>query len=116
MPTTKEVVPVTKSREEKTTEGIETISPVVIFSCSTYAPGNIPAAKKAKAITLKNLRGFTFIKINKRVFAILTPSLTGCNLDFDAPLRLGCYNKQIITYPAKLYQKNNQIIYKQCST
>jgi hypothetical protein len=50
----------------------------------------MPAAKKAKAMTLKNLSGFTFIKINKRVFAILIPSLIGCSLDVDAPFLAPC--------------------------
>ncbi len=83
-----DIVPVTKSRDENTTEGIDMISPVVIFSFNTYKPGYMPITKKNKEIKPKNFSGFTFIKIKSRDFEILIPSLNGSSFVPDPFLTL----------------------------
>jgi hypothetical protein len=74
MPSTMDIASVTKSREEKTTSGMDSILPVVIFSCKVYIRGKFPATKIANEIIPKEFNGFTFINIKRSVFPILIPS------------------------------------------
>ena len=93
------MAPVTNSRDEKTTDGIDTILPVVIFSYKTSAPGKRPAAKNAREIIPKNFNGFTFINMNNRVLPIFMPSPRGSSFVLDPLLRPYIIGISMTLYP-----------------
>lgn len=85
---TSDTVAVTKSSEEKTTDGMWIISPKKIFSYNTWLAGYRPAIKNAIERIPKNFKGFTFNKINKSVWLILMPSWIGSSFVAEPLLRL----------------------------
>jgi len=74
---TSDNVAVTKSSEEKTTDGIWIISPKKIFSYNTWLAGYKPAIKNNIERIPKNFKGLIFNKINNSVCPILMPSCIG---------------------------------------